>query len=646
MTKTKMKKFTKLNFYLIFSVIFVAIFCLSILSVVSAASATVSKLGNAFSSTTGSYATASHCTAGSTCGWISGNQIIVGAYSGDPNTWAGSATWNFDLSSVNLNNLQSAVITISWPATAGKGLHSTINTGQGIITINGNVLRTLTTNVAQLGDWFAHNPYVYSLSYDVPASSLLSSTNIKLETTSRTAWDIAEIKLVLTERTPSGFIQNGKFIINGAEFIVKGMDYAPWIPGTGPDPTPGLGQAPFPNEYDDVTNRMSNVGIISVRDYSGDGIIQAWEVIQYDLEKMKAVGVNTVRTYSSGVWHDKNLNGVADSGENSQGDLPDWIYDRVLAYANANNMKVIIGYWVQEENFASGMVCDWSDLEVAKQAFGRIVNKYKNNNAVLAWAIGNEVNGAFNHQWFSWGVDINSYLNAFNSYVKTLDANHPIIYSKYVGENTNFNNLNADVIAVNSYTNPAENLNGEFSIPAPQGKAYMLGEFGHLTNQADSHWNLAVQYAGGCFLEHNDVWWKTGTQVGIVTKYREVKAERYNKVLSLYNINNANIWMWSDKFKQSNGWTRFGWQWFPSDSWFSYSNGWAWSYVNQNFIWAPNLAAFFGGANAWYPVAGSWWYITTDGWAYKIPAPSSGSKSATPTMNIGSKPSGTIPARK
>ncbi len=275
---------------------------------------------------------------------------------------------------------------------------------------------------------------------------------------------------------------------------------------------------------------------------NSDGKIQMGEVIQYDLEKMKAVGVNTIRTYSSGVWHDKNLNNVQDAGETLQGDLPDWVYDEILAYANANNMKVIIGYWVQDEDLVGNpMVCNWTDFEIAKRTLSRVVNKYKNNEAVLAWGIGNEVQGQFNHEWFNWGVDIKDYLNQLNDYVRTLDGNHPIIYAKYVGEIANFNNMNADVISINTFTNTAQDLidAGEFSTPVTSGKAYMLGEFGHNINDSDAQWTLAQQYAGGCFLELNNIWWKLGSAFGILTQYREKQAERYNKVQYLYTGGNV-----------------------------------------------------------------------------------------------------------
>lgn len=340
-------------------------------------------------------------------------------------------------------------------------------------------------------------------------------------------------------------IINGKIRIDGTEFMIKGLDYAPWLYGTGPDATQG--QKPFPaTRTQDITDLVTSDGKVNVTDYSGDGRIQAWELIKFDVATMKKLGANTIRTYASGSWHDKDLDGIQDvttnpnTSEIVQGDLTDWVLDELLTQANANNMKVIIGYWVQEENFTSyPYVADWSDLLVAQQAFGRVVNKYKSNPAVLGWGIGNEVNGSFNQGWFSWGVNVNDYLNALFAYTRTLDTNHPIIYAKYIGENTNFNNLTADIMSINTYIHSADDLvnkYGEFNIPAPQGKAYMLGEFGHLPNQTTGHWELAQNYAGGAFLEYNHVWWKGDNQgiLGIVDEYRAINPERYNALNALY----------------------------------------------------------------------------------------------------------------
>jgi hypothetical protein len=341
-------------------------------------------------------------------------------------------------------------------------------------------------------------------------------------------------------------IVNGKIRIDGNEFLIKGIDYAPWLYFQGPEPD----DDPFPDKFDDVTYDVTDDAIRSVPDYSGDKKIQAWEVIKSDVETMKKLGVNTIRLYSSGGWHDKDLDGQIDysyddaKNEINQGDLPDWMLDEILTDAQANGMKVIIGYWVSEEDFkgTTPHVTNWDDLAVAKQSLGRVITKYKDNPALLAWGIGNEVNGIFNQGWFTWGVSTNDYLNLLFDYAKGIDNAHPIIYAKYIGENTNFNNMRADIISINAYTFSASELQskGEFSISAPAGKAYMLGEFGHTITQAADQWNLAKQYAGGAFLEFNNVWWKGDGQylLGVVDAHRNVidpiNIKRYTTLNTLY----------------------------------------------------------------------------------------------------------------
>ena len=263
-------------------------------------------------------------------------------------------------------------------------------------------------------------------------------------------------------------VNNDKVYIDGVEFLIKGIDYAPWLIGTGPEPM----HSSFPGENDDVTSKVN-----SVPDYNKNGKIEAWEVIEYDLSVMKSVGANTIRTYAVGVWHDRDLDGVNESNEFVKGDVPDWVYRRIINFAERNNMKVIIGYWVQEEDFKPGLQCNFDDLEVAKDTMTRIINNYGNSQSVIGWAVGNEVSGSWNHQWFTWTVSYHEYLNRLYAHVKNVDGNRrPIMYSKYFGEDFDFVNLNAEILAINSYTHPAEELGSEFVIPATGVRAYILGE--------------------------------------------------------------------------------------------------------------------------------------------------------------------------
>ncbi len=253
----------------VLSLVFFAFLILSLLSLnFCYADTQMSKLGNAFSSTTGNYAASSHCVAGQTCSWISGSEVLVGIYDSNFPNWQGSVTWNFDLSGVNLNSIDRAEIKVSWPSSAGKGLHSPYNTGQGIIRVNGNEIARRTTNYTRLGagDYFAHDPYIYYLNFPFLGNLLSASTSITLETTTATGWNIGEVKLYLYESNKTVRIVNGKFLFRGSEWMIKGMDYAPWIDGTGPEPD----HQPFPNENDDVTVQLTNAGRVTVTDYNSD----------------------------------------------------------------------------------------------------------------------------------------------------------------------------------------------------------------------------------------------------------------------------------------------------------------------------------------------------------------------------------------
>ena len=125
-------------------------------------------------------------------------------------------------------------------------------------------------------------------------------------------------------------------------------------------------------------------------------------------------------------------------------------------------------------------------------------------------------------------------MNQLNDYVRTLD-NHPIIYAKYNGENVYFTNTNFDIISINAFTNAAPLIPSQCGT-IPSGKACMYGEFGHNIDQAAGQWNEAKQYAGGSFLEYNNVWWKGGDSAfGIVTAQRNIVASRFNALKALYS---------------------------------------------------------------------------------------------------------------
>jgi len=92
---------------------------------------------------------------------------------------------------------------------------------------------------------------------------------------------ISRVVLTVSSADPQGIsIFNGKLWVDGEPFLIKGVDYAPWLQGTGPEPY----HQPFPSEFDDVTALVTENQRRRVPDNSGDGRIQAWEVMRYDVE--------------------------------------------------------------------------------------------------------------------------------------------------------------------------------------------------------------------------------------------------------------------------------------------------------------------------------------------------------------------------
>ncbi len=521
--------------------VFLWVFC----SIVSAQAASYSRNGDEITSVSGQYATAAHCGDAEICSWISGSQIILGAYNSNPSTWSGvEATWSFAVD-VPPGEITSATLKFEWPTSFGKGLHSLVDGSSAIVRVGSETIATptVTSSYRCPSDYYAFPCGTASTEFDVPPGLIGAATPVTVSVPGQSLWDLGKLTLTVNCGQTWGRIKiiDEKIQIDGKPFLVKGVDYAPWITGTGPDPTQ---QRPFPAKASaDVSEQLTRNGRRWVRDYSRDGKIQAREVIRYDIATMKTLGINTIRLYAAAPWHDRNLNGVLDHStdprreEIDQGDLPGWAVKYILDLAHQNGMMVILGYWVQEENFEQAPpVCDGNDLLVAKQTLKRMINRYKKHPAVLAWDIGNEVNGDWNHSWFSWGMAPNDYLNALFAHAKSLDSAHPTMYAKYVGEPAGFDELHADIIAVNAFTNPASMLAGEFSLPAPCGKAYLLGEFGHTLSQARGHWRLAKQHAGGCFLEFNNVWWKGDGQnlLGVVNPYRAQNSSRFKKLKTLY----------------------------------------------------------------------------------------------------------------
>ena len=176
-----------------------------------------------------------------------------------------------------------------------------------------------------------------------------------------------------------------------------------------------------------------------------------------DLELLAQSGGNAIRTW-----------GVGD-------DTPE-----LLDRAQANGLKVVLGVWLKHERHGF----DYNDDDFVAEQLAEVreaVEKYKDHPALLAWSLGNEMEG------FGDGDDaaIWSHVEAVAALTKRLDPHHPTMtVMAEVGGNRvqNVHRLcpSIDIVGLNSYA-------GSLSLPeryranVPDGyepKPYVVTEYG------------------------------------------------------------------------------------------------------------------------------------------------------------------------
>jgi hypothetical protein len=230
------------------------------------------------------------------------------------------------------------------------------------------------------------------------------------------------------------------------------------------------------------------------------------------------MGANTIRTYNL-------MNSASTRAEVLQ----------ALDSAHANNLKVVMGYFVQvSENFA-----DASTRTRLRSEFLASVQAYKDHPAVLLWAIGNEQNlnnGNSNANWYS-------LVNQMAGDAKAADPNHPVtsVQGEIPGTTTlqigsagfgtdDATMTNLDLWGVNAYR--GQTFGNLFStLASSTSKPILLTEFGKdayrdaagAEDQAMQAGYLSAQWtqiaanlsatgsgilAGGVIFEWSDEWWK------------------------------------------------------------------------------------------------------------------------------------------
>lgn len=127
--------------------------------------------------------------------------------------------------------------------------------------------------------------------------------------------------------------------------------------------------------------------------------------LKHDFERIKAMGANTIRRYSSSVY-DKNI----------------------MDAANHHNLKVIYGFWLDPKVDYS---TDSAQMHAYLKDITDKVMEFKDDSAILAWNIGNETWGLLKH---SYGQPYLTkvrkhyilFLEQVASTIKRIDPEHPI----------------------------------------------------------------------------------------------------------------------------------------------------------------------------------------------------------------------------
>jgi hypothetical protein len=225
------------------------------------------------------------------------------------------------------------------------------------------------------------------------------------------------------------------------------------------------------------------------------------------LAVLKGLGGNTVRTYGG------------DPGE-------------VLAQAGRLGLKVIVGLWLEHprRGFDYGKR---AAVEAQLAAFRAIVEKYRDNPALLAWGIGNEVEAELNDASAVWpAIEEAAHL------VKSLDPKHPTLA---VLQETGADKVrkikeqapSIDVLGINSYGDAVPTVPARARAQGWTGPI-VVTEFGAL-----GQWQ-AGRTAWGALVEPSST----------------AKAERLKEYLSVLNRNGVGqiLFLWGAKQEVTPTW--------------------------------------------------------------------------------------------
>lgn len=202
--------------------------------------------------------------------------------------------------------------------------------------------------------------------------------------------------------------------------------------------------------------------------------------------------VNGSPFYINGVGGESRLELASSLGANS---LRTWGSDEAaetLGNAAANDMKVSLGIWLSHNN------ADYSSASYKnqmRQELQGLLDQYRNHDALLLWALGNEIDIAGANTQEAW-----SFVEELAQMVKAQDPHHPVMtvitHNGDAVENVADYAPSVDILGVNAYTGvegvPDTVANNGFDGP------YVVTEWG-----PDGHWEWWLNTDWGVPKERN-----------------------------------------------------------------------------------------------------------------------------------------------
>jgi hypothetical protein len=177
------------------------------------------------------------------------------------------------------------------------------------------------------------------------------------------------------------------------------------------------------------------------------------------MEKLAAAGGNTLRT-----WGIETLEQDMGDGET------------YLERAHRLGLKVIPGIWIQHERHGF----DYGDpdfIAAQRQSVREIVRRYKDHPAILAWGLGNEMEGPASREG---SVTVFKEMENLIQIVKEEDPDHPVVmtiaFSPDKVRNVMKHVPSVDVLGINSYGAAASA--GSAMAGMGWDKPFMVMEFG------------------------------------------------------------------------------------------------------------------------------------------------------------------------